>query len=167
MINDLKDVMAYLINHYPDTMKDELSNARLTKMVYLSDWHQAIKYGRQITKIEWYFDNYGPFVHDIEQTAATCSDIFAINFSQNMYGAPKRIYSLKNTTFQPQLDDKAKESLDHIIEVTQKIYWADFIKLVYSTHPVMSSERYSPLNLVEKAEEYKEMKAAREKESRV
>ena len=158
MSNDLKDVIIYLIKHYPDSMKEELSNARLTKMVYLSDWHQAINYGRQITNIEWYFDNYGPFVHDIKDTAVRHHDIFSIEDSQNMFGAPKRVYSLIDATFQANVDDEAKESLDHIIEVTQNLYWTDFIKLVYATHPVLSSERYSSLDLVKKAEEYNAIK---------
>ena len=151
MTTDLKDVMVYLIKHYPDSMKEELSNARLTKMVYLSDWHQAINYGRQITDIEWYFDNYGPFAHDIKNTAIKHSSIFAIEDSQNMFGEPKKGCSLKDKTFQANIDDEAKKSLDHIIKVTHKLNWADFIKLVYATHPVLSSERYNPLNLVEKS----------------
>ena len=159
MITELKDVIAYLIKHYPDGMKSELSNARLTKMVYLGDWHQAINYDRQITGIEWYFDSYGPFVHDIRETAEAHPDIFVIKENVNMYGAPKKTYSLKNREFLLRIDDKEKISLDHIIQVTQKLYWADFIKLVYSTHPVLSSERYSSLNLVEKAQEYKAIKS--------
>ena len=158
MSTNLKDVMIYLIKHYPDSMKEELSNARLTKMVYLGDWHQAINYGRQITNIEWYFDNYGPFVHDIKDTAVKHPDIFSIADSQNMFGAPKRVYSLRDGTFQANVDDEAKESLDHIIEVTQNLHWTDFIKLVYATHPVLSSERYSSLDLVKKAEEYNAIK---------
>ncbi len=53
----------------------------------------------------------------------------------------------------PHKEEKA--SLDYIIEVTKKLYWGDFIKLVYATHPIASSERYSYLNLIEKADEYK------------
>ena len=158
MPTDLKDVMAYLIKHYPDSMKNELSNAKLTKMVYLSDWHQAINYKRQITNIKWYFGNYGPFVHDVKNTAKENPDIFAIEDSQNMFGGPEKVYSLKDKIFQANISDEVKKSLDHIIGVTQKLYGTDFIKLVYATHPVLSSERYSFLNLVEKAEEYEAIK---------
>lgn len=158
MSTDLKDVMIYLIKHYPDDMKEELSNAKLTKMVYLSDWHQAINYGRQITNIEWYFDNYGPFVHDIKDTAIKHPDIFSIEDSRNMFGEPKKVYCLKDKTFQADVGDEAKESLNHIIKVTQKFDCAGFIKLVYATHPVLSSERYSFLDLVKKAEEYQTIK---------
>ncbi len=155
---ELKDVMAYLISNYPKSIRYELSNARLTKMVYLADWHRALNSGEQITDIEWYFDNYGPFVHDIEREAATNTKIFSINLGNNMHGQPKKAISLKREGYEPILSEKERRSLDHIIEITQKLYWDDFIKLVYSTHPVASSERYSFLNLVDKAEEYKKLK---------
>ena len=73
----LKDVMAYLIKNYPENIRHEMSNARLTKMVYLADWHRVLKSDKQITNIDWYFDNYGPFVHDIERKAASCDNIFS------------------------------------------------------------------------------------------
>jgi hypothetical protein len=41
----LGDVMAYLCEHYPH--KDDLSKARLTKLVYLADWKSAIERGNR------------------------------------------------------------------------------------------------------------------------
>jgi hypothetical protein len=123
-------------------------------MVYLADWHQAIAHRRQITGISWYFDNFGPFVRDIEVTAANRSDLFAIDLGSNMYGQPKKTFALRNPSYRPNVSEAEAASLDHIIEVTKSLYWNDFIKLVYSTHPIASSERYSHLDLVEKAAEY-------------
>ncbi len=161
---ELKDVIAYLIKSYPEQIRHELSNARLTKMVYLADWHRALNADKQITNIEWYFDNYGPFVHDIEREAAFRRDIFSINLGSNMLGQPKKSIVLKNTSYEPDISDEEKGSLDHIIEATKKLYWDDFIKLVYATHPIASSERYSFLDLIEKAQEYKKLKEARDSE---
>lgn len=149
---ELHDVMAYIIQNYP--AQDELSNARLTKMVYLSDWHQAISKGRQITDVRWYFDNFGPFVRDIERTAIERTDLFSVDLGSNMYGQPKKTFSMRAQNYQPRLTKSETASIEHIIGVTKRLYWDDFIKLVYSTHPIASSSRYSYLNLVEKAEEY-------------
>ena len=55
----LIDVIYYIIKNYKK-IKD-LSKSRLTKIVYLADWHQSIHQGKQITKIKWYFDHFGPF----------------------------------------------------------------------------------------------------------
>jgi Protein of unknown function (DUF4065) len=157
---DLQDIMAYIIQAYPSVMEHELSNARLTKMVYLSDWHMALNHGRQISDIKWYFDNFGPFVRDVEITAVSSNDIFSVDLGTNAYGQPKKTFSLKNSSFKPRLTTAEKKSIDHIVDVTRKLYWDDFIKLVYSTHPIASSERYSYLNLVNKAAEYKKRKAS-------
>lgn len=157
---ELKEVLAYLIKHYPDNLAHELSNARLTKMVYLADWHRALNASQQITDIQWYFDNYGPFVRDVEAAASRHADLFSINLGNNVYGQPKKSISLRNEEYLPIIDEKEKASLEHIIEVTKKLYWDDFIKLVYATHPIASSERYSFLDLVDKAEEYKRIKGA-------
>lgn len=153
----LKDVMAYFISNYPETMKHELSNARLTKMVYLADWHSCINRRAQITPIRWYFDNFGPFVRDIETTAQTNPQLFSVERVSNMYGSAKKQFSLKQQ-YTPDLTESEKQSLDHIIEVTKKLYWNDFIRLVYATHPIASSERYEYLNLVDKAKEYADLK---------
>lgn len=150
----LHDVMAYIIRHYPESMAHELSNARLTKMVYLADWHQALNHGRQITSIHWYFDNFGPFVRDIEMTGAMLDSVFSVDLGSNAYGQPKKTFSLRNKNYEPQLTVNERASLDHIIEVTKRLYWAPFIQLVYSTHPIASSERYTFLDLVAKAREY-------------
>jgi hypothetical protein len=154
MMAELHDVMAYLIQNYPATMNHELSNARLTKMVYLADWHQAITNGRQVTGIKWYFDNFGPFVRDVEMTALRRNDLFSIDLGSNMYGQPKKSFSLRDPHYKPRISASEASSLDHIIEVTKRLYWEDFIKLVYSTHPIASSDRYSYLDLVSKAAEY-------------
>jgi len=155
----LYDVMAYLIQNYPKNMAHELSNARLTKMVYLADWHQALTYGRQITDVRWFFDNFGPFVRDIELTAADRDDLFVVDLGSNMYGQAKKTFSLRNPEYVPRLSNDEQRSCDHIIEVTKKLYWAPFIKLVYSTHPIASSERYKFLDLVDKALEYRKQQA--------
>jgi hypothetical protein len=156
----IKDVIAYFIANYPESMKHELSNARLTKMVYLADWHSSINGRGQITNINWYFDNFGPFVRDIEQTAIAHPEIFQIETLRNAYGSFKKQFSLKNL-YAPRLTGNEIESLDHIIEVTKKLYWNDFIRLVYGTHPIASSERYEYLDLSKKAAEYLELKGMR------
>ena len=59
----LRDVVAYLCSHYPH--REELSKARLTKMVYLADWKSALQRGSQLTEIKWQFNHYGPYVDDV------------------------------------------------------------------------------------------------------
>lgn len=151
----LKEALAYILKNYPQHMSHELSNARVTKMLYLADWHQAINKGRQITNIDWYFDNYGPYVSDVKETAEADPAVFEAAWTNNMYGQPKLMLGLHDWSYAPNVSIEAKESLDHVLEQTKKMYWDSFIKLVYSTYPVTSSDRYSHLDLVQKATEYR------------
>lgn len=167
-MEELKNVMYYIIKNYPNHMKQELSNARLTKMIYLSDWKQSINKGVQITNINWYFDNYGPFVNDVLREAEKYENIFQIKHTINIYGQPKTYFEIKEGQDMDKeiekISDNDKTVLDYIIDITSKMYWNDFIKLIYSTYPITSSERYSELNLVEKAKEYEQFKKITETE---
>lgn len=154
----LKDIMVYFIRSYPPSMQDDLSNARLTKMIYLADWHQAINFGAQVSTIRWYFDNYGPFVWDVKNEAENNPSVFSVKKTSTIFGQKKNIFLLLNKSFDPKISIQQKNSIDHVINTTQKLNWSDFIKLVYSTHPIASSERYTFLNLIEKASEYNKLK---------
>jgi len=150
----LRDLMAYICINYKH--KDDLSKARLTKMVYLCDWRASIQLGRQITDIEWKFNHYGPYVDDIYATALSDTD-FEIEYTQNFFGNGKEIIHVnKNASFS-SLNTKDKEIADYVIEKTAPMYWEMFIKLVYSTYPILSQERYTKLDLPLLAEEYKKI----------
>ena len=154
----IKDICSYIISNYPH--KDELSNARLTKMVYLSDWLNSLKNGEQLTNINWYYDNYGPFVWEIYNSIVEHEDLFSIKITNNLYGSEKRLVTLKKVP-EINIEENQRRIIDSIIEKTQKLYWNDFIKLVYSTYPILGSEKYTHLNLVEKALEFNRLKEKR------
>lgn len=151
-MSELRDVMAYLCAKYP--YKDELSKARLTKMVYLADWKSAITSSRQITNIEWRYNHYGPYVVDVFEQAIN-DPIFEVESTANLYGSPKQIIRLADESFDPDLSDSEKQILDFVIKRTKDKFWNDFIRLVYSTYPIVSREKNTNLNLVTLAEEYK------------
>ncbi|NYD91639.1 Panacea domain-containing protein [Sphingomonas melonis] len=155
---DLIDMVGYLCENYPH--KSELSKARLTKMVYLADWKASLEEGSQISEIEWKFNHYGPYVDDVVNTARSDED-FKITTEQNAYGDIKDRIVLKRTRRWRSLTESDKAALDHVIEQTKSLYWKDFIKLVYSTFPVMVSERQSILDLPTLAKRYrKQMRKA-------
>ena len=71
------------------------------------------------------------------------------------FGTKKTMFILKNEDIDmDKLSENVTSTIDIIIERTKKLYWKDFINFVYSTYPIVTSERYTFLNLVQKAEEY-------------
>jgi hypothetical protein len=153
----LKDVIAYILLKYPEHLRDELSNFRVTKMIYLSDWHFARKHGEQITEIKWFFDNFGPFVWDIKNIVEENTELFEIKHTKNIYGDDKKLFILQNKNYKPEITEDEKESLDYVIGITKKLYSGEFTNLIYSTYPILTSDKYTYLDLVCKAKEYSEL----------
>jgi len=149
----LKDVVAYLCQKYPH--KHELSKARLTKLVYLADWRSAITQSRQLTSIEWTFNHFGPYVDDVVSLARSDTD-FEVCQGVTMYGDEKETIGVRAHLSCSSLTADDRQVLDFVIESTQEKYWDAFIRLVYSTYPIVSKPRFAMLNLVELAQEYKE-----------
>lgn len=152
MLSNLKEIMTYFCLNYP--YPNELSNARLTKMVYLSDWFSCLALGEQITHIRWVFNHYGPYVDDIVDTAKQNS-LFTISAVQNYYGDNKLIISCDDFLYEPMISKEVKEILDFVINKTKSMYFNEFIDYVYSTYPISSQPRYVNLDLVYLAKEYK------------
>jgi uncharacterized protein YwgA len=138
----------------------ELPKGRLVKLFYLLDWKSALKTGNTITNLTWYYNHYGPFLPEVIDTLLnTCNDIF-LHSGNNRTGAPAEYICLqyektdgeKHLTL--SLDEK--QLADEVIQATKDLNFTQFIKLVYSTFPIRSSQKYSQLDLVNLAHIYKE-----------
>lgn len=152
MMNKLAQIIAYYCLNYP--YPQELSDARLTKMVYLSDWFASLSLGHQLTEVAWYFNHYGPYVDDISATAQAYSNLFKISFDQNYYGNTKKTIQYVGDSSLINIDINSKIILDTVMERTKHMYFNDFISFVYSTYPITKNDRYAYLNLPELAREY-------------
>jgi hypothetical protein len=147
-----KDIIAFLLQNYPH--KSELSNARVTKMVYLADWRHCIQMQTQLSPIRWVFDNYGPFSWDIKSTAENNPDLFDMEVTHNAFGSEKLLLSMKNQEFLPRLERSEVDALNHVITHTRDLDWQNFIRLVYSTYPILKCPRYAELDLPALATQY-------------
>lgn len=151
-MDTLKDIIKYIFIHYPH--KGELSKARLVKMIYLSDWKSCLLNSRQISSIQWYFNHFGPYVSDVIRLIKQDDD-FIVKHIINMFGEDKELIYLKDKVSPPELSKEASNIIDFVINKTHMLNWNEFISLVYSTYPIVTKDKYSMLNLVELAAEYK------------
>ena len=149
------NLIRYIINEYPH--KDELSEARLNKIIYLVDWKSAIDKGEKITNIDWMFNHDGPYVIEIENLIAE-DDRFNIVSTRNIYGNEKNLITLKEDKNFPEPNENDRKIIDFVIDKTRKFNWKEFIELVYSTYPIISQERGTTLDLVALANEYNTIK---------
>lgn len=150
--NNLVDLIYFVIKNYPN--KNELSKARLTKIIYLLDWKYTLDYWKQITSIDWYFDSYWPYVIDVVKTTESTS-LFKMKHYLNYFNNIWTIIEINDDNYEPNISDDIKEIYDFIVNKTKKMNFNDFINFVYSTYPVQVSKRYTNMNLLELAQEYK------------
>ena len=155
MKNKIKNFLKYLLKEYPH--KSELSASRLTKMLYLADWKNALENGTQMTDTTWHFNHYGPYVDDFIEIAEIDKDIEIVD-DITIFGGRKRLVKLlENDQLDLNINPQEKQILDFVIDKTKSKNYEDFITLVYSTYPVISNTKYSDLDLVELAKQYKKL----------
>jgi len=152
-MTDLREIMGYFAKHYPH--RQELSKARLTKMIYLADWKSALESGHQMSDISWRFNHYGPYVDDVHQLALI-DPAFDVKADYTMFGNRKERIELVDPNFTPSVTADEARILDHVIEETRSLTWEAFIKLVYSTFPVVTGTRGGKLDLIKSAGAYLE-----------
>ena len=151
MENKLKDVLSYIVKNYP--YSDDLTKTRTTKLVYLVDWEYIKKYGRQLTRIEWFFDHYGPYLSDVLDEADKDRRI-SIKKTKSNFGTVKYMVMPKFTKndIVYSLTADEIEVIDDVIEKTKLLSWNQFIRYVYDTSPIKNSEKYKKLDLLKYVE---------------
>jgi len=153
MANKLSDAVAYICSQYSEANLGDLSNARLTKLIYLADWTLATETGHQLTDIKWKFNHYGPWVPDVMESIAQ-DERFSTEMVVNYYGARKMQITLR-PEWREKLSLAAPTSLtaielnglDSTIKETENLYFGQFIDFVYDTFPVQHGTRHQTLNL--------------------
>lgn len=150
----IADMVAYICAKYP--RKSELSNARLTKLVYLADWRSVQDNGTQISEIGWFFDQFGPWVPDVID-AARADSRFEVILGANAYGSPRRTVQLQRDavdSVDALVDGRTREILDLVMAETSGMYFNRFIDYVYQTLPVRETPKGSPLPLASIARDH-------------
>jgi hypothetical protein len=140
----IANILVYFCTKYP--LPHELSKARLTKMVYLADWESCLRSGKQLTNIQWYFHNFGPYVEDVLIAAEQCSELDVVR-TENIYGDAKQVIKARPRAATPEFSRDVANILDDVMNKTKGLYWSDFIRYVYATKPIAQSTRYTVLNL--------------------
>ena len=147
----LRDAITYLISHYPK--EAELSRSRLTKMVYLADWRCAITRGRPMTEAVWNYSQYGPFAIEAE-TLLRHDPNFVTTIVFSAASGEVDSIALRNSVEYLSLTFEDQAVLNFVIEATAPMPGNDFTRLVYSTFPLITQEKYQNLDLMTAANRY-------------
>jgi hypothetical protein len=157
-LSKLRDAIAYIcMNLHSDRA---LSKARLTKLLYLADWKSAVDHGEPISDIEWEFNHFGPYVHDVIDTVQA-DPHFRVEHKKTTSGDAVDIVRCVGSPSVDQLDEGDRSALDFAIAKARDLPYPEFKRMVYGTFPIISQPRYSKLRLADLARRYKsELSAA-------
>ena len=148
----LIDGITYLCAKYP--YSDELSNARVTKMIYLADWRHTLDTGEQMTRIKWLFNHYGPWVPDVLNAARDHPETIRLLHSQTPFGTDKTLLEARPDARWPSLSRSDKAYLQQVVDSTKQLTFQGFLDLIYGTYPVRKTDRYDTLDLEALATRY-------------
>ena len=148
----LIDAITYLCSKYP--YKDELSNARVTKMIYLADWRHALDKKVPLTNITWEFNHFGPWVPDVLNEARAHPESIELVPGRTAFGSDKVCFEARSDARWDSLTVEELTYLDQVVESTKQLTFQGFIDLVYGTFPVRRSKRYDTLDLAAFAAQY-------------
>jgi hypothetical protein len=149
---ELVDAIYFVCTNYPQ--KDDLSNARLNKILFLADWKAALELGRKITDIDWIYNHHGPYVTEIIGTVHS-SEFLEVETTANMYGNRKEVVKIQSAKNIAHLRGDDVRILSEVIAFASKLTFKSLIDFVYSTYPIVTQPKNSVLNLVELANKYK------------
>ena len=111
-------------------------------MAYLADWKSAVERGRQMTGLSWVLGDRGPDCHEARL-------LVEAELSGPARGRLARC---------PSLTAEDRRLLRFVVQSVREKGYPEMEKLVYSTYPIFTQERFSGLDLAALAEEYRRVR---------
>jgi hypothetical protein len=134
--NKIFDLISRILENYEK--RGEISMLKIVFLIYLCDWKYSIEKGTQITDIKWKF--------------------LDKEFSKKIISAFNKGKIQKNTfSFKSDfshLSNNEKKIIDFISTLSMELETDDFIKLVFSTYPMIRKEKDVHLDLPVLAKDY-------------
>lgn len=140
VVASITDVFSYFLSR----ARTKLTSQRLLGLAYLADWKSCLERGRQITSVTWAFLG-GPTPFE---TPKLPHEHWNLTSSGAMLGEDW-----------PSLTKDDIAILNRVINETSDLFPGQFTKVIHSTHPALTSERATPLNLVAFARRHQDQQA--------
>lgn len=150
---NLRDVIVYICQHYP--REQELTETRLTQIVYLADWLHAVQHGVPFLDIAWEFNIYYGLSTDPIANVVAEDEVFELAEISDVFGYPKRVVRLKEEVSQVPLPETEMRVIDAVIQTASSGTFDSFIRYLYHTFALASETGASKLNLNDLARRYK------------
>lgn len=149
----LASVLTYLLENTSGNPNH--SATQVIRMAYLADWFHCLEHGHPISDATWQLESSGPMPDHLRDQLTDSHSVFDISYSDRS-GKLEPLLSLKDRSFHASLSADERHSLDHIINISNRMENSDFVRTVFGTYPITTCSRYNRIDLQTKAAEYKE-----------
>lgn len=154
-MKNLEQLCAYIIKN----TNNEMTDLRLSFLVYLCDWSSALKSGETITSKRYQYENRlikNDIVEDLKYSMN-----FRIGREINKYKSQKTFVHLTRPNDDIYLNDRYKEIVDPILKKFEKLYFDDLVAAVANSYPLNQRTIYTNLNLEQSALDLKKISVSK------
>ena len=126
-----------------------MTEKKLVSLIYLCDWRHCLTNNRQITNIQWIREMGAvPVISD--KTPGLWSAVVGFEFLNE-----QPFVKLLETNLETGLERSELDSINHCYKVCCEMDISEFTKLVCSTYPLLLSNNFEKLNLIDMGRSYK------------
>jgi len=145
--------------------KKSIEIVRLLFILYLIDWHAAVKEDRTITGIQWIIKpNWMSDSDEIEEATADRS-IFNVIEDPTISASIKQRLILQKEVQPKQFEPWKTAVIDRVLEVAHQRNLEELSTFTFSTYPLLTADSDKPFDMLEKARIYKEFKERQTKKN--
>lgn len=126
-----------------------MTEKELTSLIYLCDWRHCLTHDKQITTIRWTRE-----MGAIPVIGDASPELWASLLSFDWIN-DKRYVALIEKNIELDLECSELDAIAHCYGACNGMNSLEFTRLVCSTHPMLVSNNYETLNLIELSRDYK------------
>lgn len=152
----LKDIIIQL---YDSKVTNNITCYELPKLLYLIDWVYAVNFDKLLTNLNWYYDHNGVMSNKLITYLKNVDGTFiGKEGNRSIYEySDQDYYELIDHDYTPLLDSETVKVINHVVKKTKDLNRIpDFIKYVLSTYPLMITNKYDFIDLLECAKYHKQ-----------
>jgi hypothetical protein len=141
-----RDVLAFFLQQGQKRDHDTL-----VMMAYLADWKTCLEGNPRLLDVAWTLGSFGPSAPEVHDALDDVT-----RFEQLPEGG------IRLLGVPPVIPSNMKPFLEHVENTTKDLRRDKLTQLVYSTFPVMHTDRFAPIDLERAATSYREFKTLRD-----
>ena len=165
-MNKLKNIIKYIVLLQQSSKLKYVELVRVGFILYLIDWHSAVKYDKTITGIQWKVSQNHIEDSDEIDTAIGDSKVFILDKDESIPNIMKTVVKSIDTNLPQDFSCEEREVINRVLEIANERNLVDLSVFAFSTYPVISGTDEVCSDILQKASEYKKLKQSSEEQEK-